>query len=137
MLEPIKHKFIETFDELLESDINLETGPNLVALYSDNPKYQKAVRENRTVLSYDPDFPEEPYLFLKENNLAGLTHCKQYSKMIELKGDGPRSLSGVYLIRDPVFTDFDNLAVDPYCPYVERFQGKFNLRVLGKFGFLG
>ena len=114
-------KQLTSVDELFESDLNILTNDikELNMIYKDNPKYRKIFENNRI---FDVPFKNMTWTDIKNNKLAYLDGCVEHDKTVTRKGD-KKSFSHYYLIKEPVLMHQINMIVDPFYPYIARFQG--------------
>lgn len=123
MLDPIREKPLKTIDEVFDSDFKIaDDGGILYALHQDNPKFQKAHKEQRIVDHPSLKSSNEHWTVrVEKGNLAIVQPCKLWKNYIVNRGDG-KSCNGLYMIPEVLLSKPEDLYTRPYHPYLELFQ---------------
>ncbi len=126
MLSPIRQKFFKTVEDVFKSDYKFSIFSYTYTLYKDDPKYQEMFKNNRI------DYTDAEKIlnmvnddFFSQNKVVAEIDCKEYKMEIERRGDG-KSLTGFYLVNDPIFSKPTGMVFNPMNPYLGRFQGKLS-----------
>ncbi len=123
MLSHIRQKFLETVEDVFDSDYKFLSSSHTYRLYKDIPRYQEMFENDR--IDYTPNeklvanFIDE---FFLENKIVQETDCMMFKKKRERLGNG-RSYGRFYMTSDPIFTTRASMVFNAMNPYLGRFQG--------------